>query len=117
MASSSQTEDCSICLSPLNEYIVLNCSHKFHRNCILQSINFKSNCPLCRSNISETVTNRIRTFTNSFISHLLRVMEDIPDNNIEGVHFLLQNGLNINIDIILSKNYDFFFKFVIIDNE
>lgn len=41
----------SICLDYFNldEYAyILKCNHSFHRDCILQWLNIKKTCPLCR---------------------------------------------------------------------
>jgi len=47
-------EDCSICLETLTIYIVveLKCTHKFHKHCILKSLETKQKCPLCREEIN-----------------------------------------------------------------
>lgn len=47
------TDDCSICLSPLNESrsVILPCSHKYHYQCIIGWFDKEVNCPLCRCDI------------------------------------------------------------------
>ena len=47
------TEECSICLSPLNESIsvILPCNHKYHSECIIDWFKKEVNCPLCRCDI------------------------------------------------------------------
>ena len=42
---------CSICIEDLqvgDKYTKLECSHSYHRECLKQWIEVKSNCPLCR---------------------------------------------------------------------
>jgi len=56
------SEPCAICLDPLEEFITLSCSHRFHKKCINQviykfeddnHIDFTLNpCPMCRSHLS-----------------------------------------------------------------
>jgi hypothetical protein len=47
-------DDCSICLEAFSTYKVveLTCSHKFHKHCILKSLETKQECPLCRQEIN-----------------------------------------------------------------
>ena len=42
--------DCSICFEELNneEEYVLNCNHKYHRDCISRWLHTNPTCPLCR---------------------------------------------------------------------
>ena len=51
---SNDNKDCCICLDTFeenNKSIVLNCSHRFHKECILNWFKKELNCPLCRKNI------------------------------------------------------------------
>ena len=51
---SNDNIDCCICLDKFeenNNSIVLNCSHRFHKECILNWFKKELNCPLCRKNI------------------------------------------------------------------
>jgi len=45
-------EECSICLSPLlNEsQLTMECSHKYHKNCITTWLKRQTTCPLCHEN-------------------------------------------------------------------
>lgn len=47
--------ECSICLEPLEEHVLtLECTHKFHSQCMLKYIETKKNnaeCPLCRKKL------------------------------------------------------------------
>eukprot|EP00668_Euglena_longa_P036642 GGOE01047092.1.p1 GENE.GGOE01047092.1~~GGOE01047092.1.p1 ORF type:complete len:406 (+),score=113.43 GGOE01047092.1:44-1261(+) len=47
--------DCSICLGDLAKgpLDVTPCGHPFHRHCLLQSLEFKKECPLCKATIRE----------------------------------------------------------------
>lgn len=45
----TEASSCPICLMEIAESgIKLHCSHLYHENCILDWINYKSNCPVCR---------------------------------------------------------------------
>lgn len=43
---SEEIEECPICFDDLERYIITECNHKFHLECIKKINNFK--CPLCR---------------------------------------------------------------------
>ena len=48
----SLNEDCPICLEPLNMNVIkTNCNHYFHKECIIQSLLIKKDCPMCRQEI------------------------------------------------------------------
>lgn len=54
-------ETCCICLDFINEYTCnqhLKCKHKFHVKCISNISEMK--CPLCRNDISKSLTKRQR---------------------------------------------------------
>jgi hypothetical protein len=50
------TTDCPICLSPIknNLYITECCKKHFHKDCHLEWIKIKNNCPMCRNPTEET---------------------------------------------------------------
>lgn len=51
-AVSANTETCSICLDDLNKYIILPCSHRLHKRCLLEMLNRNMlSCPLCKREI------------------------------------------------------------------
>ena len=42
--------ECAICLENIsNKFFITYCSHIFHVNCINKCLEFKNNCPLCRT--------------------------------------------------------------------
>lgn len=51
--------ECCICLNYINENnnTVLKCGHKFHFDCILNVLNSKNACPICRKQIITQPTN------------------------------------------------------------
>jgi len=52
--SNMNNEECSICLEQFttNKVVELRCSHKFHKHCIIKSMETRQDCPLCRQDIS-----------------------------------------------------------------
>lgn len=51
-----EKEDCPICLNDFEddeEVCFLDCTHKFHHNCIVQWVREKNTCPLCRRKLYE----------------------------------------------------------------
>lgn len=42
--------DCSICLTKLEDSVITNCGHSFHRNCLQQWMERNRTCPFCRNN-------------------------------------------------------------------
>jgi len=60
MNSDQKTRECSICLENItpNEEGRTKCSHVFHINCIKGWLKHKSDCPLCRTRISNVLTRK-----------------------------------------------------------
>jgi len=49
-----EQKECSICFDgSKNDFVMLECGHKFHKNCILEWLKNGSNCPLCRKSIKQ----------------------------------------------------------------
>ncbi|CAA0393564.1 unnamed protein product [Arabidopsis thaliana] len=54
-----ETEPCSICLESLvsgpkpRDVTRMTCSHVFHNGCLLEWLNRKNTCPLCRTEIYD----------------------------------------------------------------
>lgn len=54
--STREGVECSVCLMPieLDDIIAtLECTHQFHKSCILSWLHCKMNCPYCRSRLSK----------------------------------------------------------------
>lgn len=43
---------CSICLLEITDIYKIKCNHKFHKDCLLNWILIKNNCPLCRRDLT-----------------------------------------------------------------
>ena len=49
--------DCAICLEIItNEFFITYCPHVFHNKCIKKSLEYKHNCPLCRTLLCKRKT-------------------------------------------------------------
>ena len=60
---------CPICLEDMDIHniIVLDCYHKFHANCIFNSMaNNNSTCPMCREKIKYKYPRRRRSYVYTF---------------------------------------------------
>jgi hypothetical protein len=74
-------DNCSICLDKLNiGYITLECNHKFHTKCLGQLLEYNSQCPYCRNNIS-LVDNSGEDANNLDLSnfHMLSIANTYDD--------------------------------------
>ena len=54
-ASSPSALDCSICYEPIDvvrqSYMLAPCDHLFHRDCLMQWMDIKMECPICRTDL------------------------------------------------------------------
>ncbi len=54
IGSKSDAADCCICMCSIGPDVdctIIPCGHKFHFDCICESISYKSECPLCKAEI------------------------------------------------------------------
>ncbi|GFU72181.1 hypothetical protein TNCV_2150991 [Trichonephila clavipes] len=40
---------CSICLTPKHKQERTQCGHVFHKKCLLQHLDIRNTCPICRA--------------------------------------------------------------------
>jgi len=93
-------EECSICLDILREnYILTECNHHFHKECINLIVNNK--CPLCR--------NVFRLFNNDFKASV-PYFEYIESSNDEIFYDGINYPLNFVINNLLNTNYKWDWK-------
>jgi len=61
------TENCIICINKIgnNNYILLECNHKFHASCFI--INKYSMCPTCNFIIVDENENNFNNFDDSIL--------------------------------------------------
>ncbi|KAF0990434.1 hypothetical protein HZS_204 [Henneguya salminicola] len=43
---------CCICLEDIEDTSILACGHQFHSDCIIEWLNIKMSCPLCKTNFN-----------------------------------------------------------------
>lgn len=99
-------EDCSICLSKLDNNIVSkwSCSHQFHSSCI---INWNKFCPLCKT---TKINNPSIQFNNQNVLDIA-AMKNICNNlegNIKHIYLELWNDTNClqnNHSLICLENF------------
>jgi len=101
--------ECSICLDTIekNKEIKTNCGHIFHKNCIIECIDYKINseeyydnkleCPNCRGNIDKLDDNNI-------MEKLENLKNKVITSNIE--FSTGRGGYIINMYSILSRIMD-----------
>ncbi len=52
--------DCVICMQKMRDKVITPCNHQFCRECILQWILKKNNCPICRRFLTvKSITGRL----------------------------------------------------------
>ena len=52
--------DCVICMQKMRDKVITPCNHQFCRECILQWILKKNNCPICRRFLTvNSITGRL----------------------------------------------------------
>ena len=56
MGDQEPPDECAICTETMmvdSDTVILGCQHKFHRECMLRSLESKRTCPLCRNAVSS----------------------------------------------------------------
>lgn len=89
-------EECPICLDILRDkYILTECGHHFHKECIKQVINKK--CPICR-NIFKLFDNKYKSYISDFEYIINDNSENIisDDGEIFPINFVINNLNNTN---------------------
>lgn len=113
--------NCSICLENIeeNEFIYLNCNHKFCRNCILYLKKYKFNCSICRAEITHLKKDVCEKslFCNNkwyYIGNIFRtIIEIIKKSNYKSVIFLENSEYYNLLDNILCYYVPNKFKIII----
>ena len=106
-----ETDECCICLENIynNNYSVLSCGHKYHFNCIMDSIKIKSTCPICRADIDINIDNteldendfNFYVENNENRLNIFTMGNDVNDNTIRAVNRYTQlNNLEKFINYI-----------------
>ena len=94
----NSTHTCAICLEdlviPSHNMCMTECSHIFHLNCLIRSLEHNKTCPLCRADIpNEQQHNEVMEVSDNIIEQT-----DLIDN----INTILQeivNGTQLNTSI------------------
>ena len=68
-----KTDTCNICLGEMNEYVIIQCGHSFHKECIGEWLIQKRTCPCCRESVKSTMNE------NEINNHLNQLTLDISE--------------------------------------
>ena len=60
-------DTCPVCLNNIQDknYVITECNHKFCFGCLMSCCSYKSQCPLCRSEIKEYKQKKLPIFRQS----------------------------------------------------
>jgi hypothetical protein len=62
-AEEQKSEDCSICLQKMNDYVITVCNHVFCDSCLIQHLLNDQTCPLCRKDCNpEDIISQIMSY-------------------------------------------------------
>ena len=112
---------CSICLENIevDEFIYLNCNHKFCRNCISNLKKYKFNCSICRANITHFKKDVCEKslFCNKkwyYIGKIFRnIIDEIKESKYNSIIFLENIEIYNLLDNILCYYVPNKFKIII----
>ena len=68
-----KTDICNICLGEMNNYVIIQCGHSFHKDCIGEWLIKKQTCPCCRESVKSTMNENERN------NHLNQMTLDISE--------------------------------------
>ena len=101
--------DCVICLQKMKDKVITPCNHQFCRECILQWILKKNNCPICRRFLTvKSVTGRL-TRTGAAIMRVYEALERFIDGprTLERMINIFKVVLKKENKILINTNKDF----------
>jgi len=68
-----KTDICNICLGEMNNYVIIQCGHSFHKDCIGEWLIKKQTCPCCRESVKSKMNE------NEINNHLTQLTLDITE--------------------------------------
>ena len=101
--------ECVICMQKIKDKVLTTCNHEFCRECILQWVVKKHNCPLCRQYLNvKSLTGRITRSTAALtrIYNAIEIFTQGP-KTLERMIDVFRVVLMKNNEIILKSNKDF----------
>jgi cobalamin biosynthesis protein CbiG len=101
--------ECVICIQKIKDKVLTPCNHEFCRECILQWVVKKHNCPLCRQYLNvKSLTGRI-TRSTAALTRIYNAIERFTEGpkTLERMIDVFSVVLMKNNEIILKSNKDF----------
>ena len=101
--------DCVICLQKIKDKVITPCNHEFCRECILQWILKKNNCPICRRFLTiKSVTGRL-TRQGAATMRVYEALESyiVGPRSLERMENVFKVVLEKHNRILLNNNKDF----------
>ena len=101
--------ECVICIQKIKDKVLTPCNHEFCRECILQCVVKKHNCPLCRQYLNvKSLTGRI-TRSTAALTRIYNAIERFTEGpkTLERMIDVFSVVLMKNNEIILKSNKDF----------
>ncbi len=101
--------DCVICMQKIKDKVTTACNHEYCRECILQWILKKHNCPVCRSFlIVKSITGRL-TRQGASTMRIYTALERFTEGprSLERMKKVFDTVLNKKNRILLTNNKDF----------
>ena len=101
--------ECVICMQKIKDKVLTPCNHEFCRECILQWVVKKHNCPLCRQYLNvKSLTGRI-TRSTAALTRIYNAIERFTEGpkTLERMIDVFSVVLMKNNEIILKTNKDF----------
>ena len=101
--------DCVICLQKIRDKSITACNHEFCRECILQWVIRKHNCPMCRRFLTtKSITGRL-TRQGSATMRVYGALERYIDGprSLDGMLNVFEVVLKKENRILLNNNKDF----------
>ncbi len=101
--------DCVICMQKIKDKVTTACNHEYCRECILQWILKKHNCPVCRSFLTvKSITGRL-TRQGASTMRIYTALERFTEGprSLERMKKVFDTVLNKKNRILLTNNKDF----------
>ena len=101
--------ECVICMQKIKDKVLTPCNHEFCRECILQWVVKKHNCPLCRQYLNvKSLTGRI-TRSTAALTRIYNAIERFTEGpkTLERMIDVFSVVLMKKNEIILKTNKDF----------
>lgn len=88
------SDTCNICLNDMSEFIIINCGHCYHKECIGEWLLNKPTCPCCRNVVKTQNYNYENDFDPGFIDwfyYMATTYINSDDISLSGLLILIQS--------------------------